>query len=279
MTPLPLHSAVPSSAPDRADASLDTSPEAVDALIAAGTVALRGPRGIADHPADRTSTSESDLLLLSLTHDLKSPLGGLMLTIDQLHSGTAGPLTVTQEHLLGRARSAAQSMAILISSLGDVAVQSSSLAAVDRVFSLRGVLEDVRAATRPLFEDRRLFLRVSVDSADTYRGNPLVFHRVLLNLVVNAITFTELGGITITVSEDGDDALVTRVVDSGVGLSGTARTPRNEIERHGLPTMPAGIGLGICRRLLDLVGGTLSLEDNAGAGTTATFRLPRRQPS
>ncbi|MCZ8204083.1 HAMP domain-containing sensor histidine kinase [Gemmatimonas sp.] len=279
MTPLPLHSAAPSSAPDHADASLDTSPEAVDALIAAGTVALRGPRGIADHPADRTSTSESDLLLLSLTHDLKSPLGGLMLTIDQLHSGMAGPLTATQEHLLGRARSAAQSMAILISSLGDVAAQSSPLAAVDRVFSLRGVLEDVRAATRPLFEDRRLYLRVSIDRADAYRGNPLVFHRTLLNLVVNAITFTEVGGITITVSEESDGTLVTRVIDSGIGLSEPGSTPCGAIERRGLPMMPSGIGLGICMRLLDLVGGTLSLEDNAGAGTTATVRLPRRQPS
>ncbi|MCE2953006.1 MAG: sensor histidine kinase [Gemmatimonas sp.] len=240
--------------------------------MAAGTAALPWSRRDAPLPDD----SDHDLLLLSLTHDLKSPLGGLLLALDQLDSGVAGPLTPAQERLLGRARSAAHGMAILIGSTGEVAAQGPTLASVDRVFSLRDVLEDVRAATRQLMEDRQLYLRATIDRADHCRSNPLIFHRVLLNLVVNAITFTDGGGITITVGDDGNGTLVTEVIDTGVGLSGSRDLRNRPREDRGIPVMPSGIGLGICVRLLDLVGGTLSLRGNAGAGTTATFRLPLR---
>lgn len=272
LPPVPPPAPAAASVREGADADLDTSPEAVHALMAAGTAALPWSRRDAPLPDD----SDHDLLLLSLTHDLKSPLGGLLLALDQLDSGVAGPLTPAQERLLGRARSAAHGMAILIGSTGEVAAQGPTLASVDRVFSLRDVLEDVRAATRQLMEDRQLYLRATIDRADHCRGNPLVFHRVLLNLVVNAITFTDGGGITITVGDDGNGTLVTEVIDTGVGLSGSRDLRNRPREDHGIPVMPSGIGLGICVRLLDLVGGTLSLRGNAGAGTTATFRLPLR---
>jgi signal transduction histidine kinase len=112
-------------------------------------------------------------------------------------------------------------------------------------------------------------------------GDEKRIKQVLVNLVGNAIKFTPAGGAIRVVAATAGDAVEIRVEDTGIGLS-----PENlakVFEPFGFVDLPqvaqhnrgAGLGLPICKQLVQLLGGTLALESQLHRGTVATVRLPR----
>src|SRR5690606_17800541 len=104
-------------------------------------------------------------------------------------------------------------------------------------------------------------------------------HRILSNLVSNAVKFTEAGGVTVEVGAGGG-AVRVRVVDTGVGIS-PAFLPhlfdefKQESEGYARRHEGNGLGLAITKRLTDLLGGTISVESVVGRGSAFTLTLPR----
>jgi signal transduction histidine kinase len=108
--------------------------------------------------------------------------------------------------------------------------------------------------------------------------DPTLLHRILDNLVSNALKFTNAGGTVTLRAQASDAAVVVEVTDTGVGINEAllphlfesfARGDEAE-ERVG-----SGLGLPITKRLTELLGGTIQVESEPGAGTTFTVRLPR----
>ena len=145
---------------------------------------------------------------------------------------------------------------------------------VDEVeFSLHELLEDVRALLAPRAESRGLALRVEADVPALVSGDPVRLRQVLLNLVGNAVKFTERGEVVITATP-GE----LRVSDTGIGIApdvlprlfepfsqGDASTTR----RYG----GTGLGLSISRQLVELMGGRIEAFSLLGEGSTFVVKL------
>jgi len=104
----------------------------------------------------------------------------------------------------------------------------------------------------------------------------------VLNLLSNALKFTPRGSVTIGASYDGDGRIVAVAVeDTGVGIAPESQTKVFEDFRQ-LDSSPnrgyggTGLGLSICRRLSQMLGGTIELESAVGHGSTFTLRLPAK---
>ncbi len=245
----------------------DVSPEAIAALVA------EGARVLVDSPAEGSVVAPQALpdalqLLVGITHDLRSPLSSMLMLIERLRSGHAGPVTPQQEKQLGLLYSAAFGVASLTNDALDMARGTAhdvaQAAAVP--FSVAEVWKGVRALVHPIAEEKQLVLRWSGPVADRRVGHPGALHRVLLNLVTNALKFTSAGSVTVSVSDLGNDRLRFEVADTGQGLPTAVKA---QLLRAGkLSSDPllssAGLGIAMCQQMLAAMDSRL--EDVSEAG-------------
>jgi signal transduction histidine kinase len=132
---------------------------------------------------------------------------------------------------------------------------------------------------RPQIKNNELALEVCVPSAPlTLQADPKVLHRVLTNLVSNAIKFTEEGKIRVAVEQRGEEAVLT-VADTGIGISDEFLDQifdefRQESEGLTRAHDGSGLGLTITQRLVEMMGGSIEAESTKGEGSTFTVRLP-----
>jgi heavy metal sensor kinase len=139
------------------------------------------------------------------------------------------------------------------------------------------LIEDVVDALRPLAETRNLTLECAAEPGLTARGDSDGLIRVFLNLVENAIKFTEHGGIKVSAGAR-EDAVVVDVVDTGVGIAADdldAIFERFYRADRSRSTPGAGLGLSLARRIVESHGGSLTARSLEGKGSTFTVTLPR----
>ena len=109
------------------------------------------------------------------------------------------------------------------------------------------------------------------------RADRGALHRIVVNLVSNAIKFTPSGSVTVSVSDEANRAVL-RVADTGIGISETFRPHlfeafRQESEGEARYYEGNGLGLSITRRLVDMLGGTIEVDSTKHVGSTFTVRL------
>ena len=257
-------------------APVDVSPEAIAALVAAGADALRVVPGREDRAEGQ---ADALALLVGVTHDLRSPLSSMLMLIERLRAGHAGPVTPLQEQQLGLLYAAAFGVAALTSDALDVARGAAWDLRHDppAPFSVSEVWHAVRGLVQPIAEEKRLVLRWSGLSHDVRMGHARVVHRVLLNLVTNALKFTTVGTVTVSVEESGGESVRFSVTDTGEGLPAAIRLQLRR--RHAQSPRPAvassGLGIAMCQQMLEAVGSRL--EDWSGdsvRGTSLGFVVP-----
>lgn len=266
----------PGAAGTAADAGVDVSPEAIAALVAEGASAL-------GHVSVQPQASPDALpLLVGITHDLRSPLSSMLVLIERLRAGHAGPLTPLQEKQLGLLYSAAFGMASLTNDALDFArgAAGDMGARPATAFSMRDMWGAVRGLVQPIAEEKRLLLRWSGVPHDCRLGHSDVLHRVLLNLVTNALKFTSTGSVTVSAEELDAQTVQFVVADTGEGLPASVRAQLRHAGLTGaLPSVTSsGLGIAMCQQMLAAVGSRL--EDRSAAhacGTALAFvlSLPR----
>ena len=249
----------------------DVSPEAIAALVA------EGARVLVDSPAEGVAAAPQALpdalsLLVGITHDLRSPLSSMLMLIERLCSGHAGPVTPQQEKQLVLLYSAAFGVASLTNDALDMARGTAhdvaKAAAVP--FSVAEVWKGVRALVHPIAEEKQLVLRWSGPVSDRRVGHPGALHRVLLNLVTNALKFTSNGSVTVSVSDLGDDRLRFEVADTGHGLPAAVKAQllrAGQLSRDPLVSS-SGLGIAMCQQMLAAMDSRLedvSEEGRSGA--------------
>ena len=256
--------------------AVDISPEAIAALVAEGASAL------SDVAVQPDASPDALPLLVGITHDLRSPLSSMLVLIERLRSGHAGPLTPLQEKQLGLLYSAAFGMASLTNDALDMARGAArDMATLPATpFSVNDMWRAVRGLVQPIAEEKQLLLRWSGPAHDRRLGPPAVLHRVLLNLVTNALKFTASGSVTV-MAEDLDDHTVRFVVsDTGDGLPASVRTQlRRGDPFAALPSVSSsGLGIAMCQQMLAAIGSQLEDRSADRAGGTAlafALSLPR----
>ena len=235
--------------------------------------------------ADRVKSA----FLATMSHELRTPLNSILGFTGILLQGLAGPLAPEQEKQLGMVRGSARHLLDLINDVLDISkIEAGQLEIRAEPVDLRAAVERAVAAHRPAAEQKGLSLGVTLPDALP----PLVSDRrrldqILLNLVNNAVKFTDRGSVAVRVEAGpavtlrGGPAVRILVRDTGVGIRpgdlATLFQPFRQLD-VGLARAHEGTGLGlaICRRLAELLGGEIRAESTFGAGSTFLVTLPLR---
>jgi signal transduction histidine kinase len=220
-------------------------------------------------------------LVVELAHDLRSPLTSIMFLAETLRRGQSGEINDIQRQQLGIMYSAALNLSSIASDLVDLAREDVLLAeeaGAATPLSIQETFDSVRAIVAPMAEEKALGLVFRGPEQDLRLGNAISLGRVLLNLTTNGIKFTETGQIEIVARETDAQRVEFSVRDTGRGIEPEGlrklyqpfhRSP----SRTGLHFSGTGVGLSICRRLVELMGGSLEVETAVGRGTRFFFEL------
>ncbi|WP_156254639.1 ATP-binding protein [Sandarakinorhabdus oryzae] len=230
-----------------------------------------------------TSDRTKSTFLATMSHELRTPLNSIIGFTGIISQGLAGPLTAEQAKQLGMVRSSARHLLELVNDVLDISkIEAGELDIFARPFDLRTAVDRTVTLLAPAAEAKALRLSVHWDLADTLiLSDQRRIEQILINLVNNAIKFTEAGAVRIELAALPDDRIEIRVVDTGIGIDlrdmDTLFQPFRQID-SGLARQHEGTGLGlaICRRLLDFLGGSITVESRIGHGTMFTINLPRR---
>jgi len=237
--------------------------------------------------ADRLKSA----FLATMSHELRTPLNSIIGFTGILLQELAGPLNPEQHKQLEMVRGSARHLLALINDVLDISkIEARQLQVSSEPFDLRASIAKVANIVKPLADKKGLALRVELDPTVSITvSDPRRVEQVLLNLLNNAIKFTERGAVTLRAEITPDappsapSAIRISVADTGIGiksedLSGLFQ-PFRQID-SGLTRQHEGTGLGlaICRRLADLLGGEIRASSDWGKGSVFTFTLPRKEP-
>jgi signal transduction histidine kinase len=272
-------------ATEQLDAQGQTLKEQNDALKTANTELIRHQELIANQneelerrrrEAEEVSSRKSRLLA-SVSHDIRQPINIINLTAEVMLGLSENPALAA---LAQRLKLNAQSMTELISDLLDMAqIDSGRIHRNETVFSLNELLAGQCSELEVLAEAKGLQLKTELlDQPIELRTDRAKLSRVLSNLIGNAVKFTEKGSVTVSaIRSPAGDALI-MVRDTGIGIAPEqldgifdefAQLHQPKKGRTGW-----GLGLAICRRLADILGGSIIVQSVPGQGSVFTLTLP-----
>lgn len=218
-------------------------------------------------------------LLVEVAHDVRSPLGSILFLVERMRRGGTGPVSPMQERHLGLVYSAAFGLSAMASDLMELARGGARLIAAGPLeFSIADVLHAVRDVVQPIAEEKGLSLRFSGPPNDIRIGHPAAISRVLLNLVTNALKFTNNGWVAVVADDQQNGDVVFSVEDTGRGMPAGVAARITEVFARPLATgdyafSSAGLGIAISRKLIDTMQGTISIANASPIGTRVEFRL------
>jgi PAS domain S-box-containing protein len=221
-------------------------------------------------------------LLANVSHELRTPLGIILGYTDLLARKSYGDLSDKQVNILERIRDSTQYLDGLVSELLDQAqLDSGKFKLSIASFEPRVALGSVFNQLSVLAESKNLEFKANI--AETMPvsivGDSQRLKQILVNLISNAIKFTEIGKISVDIRPCSQTEWMMRVEDTGPGIpSEAAKTvfePFKQLPNaHKTLRKGYGLGLSISRQLIQLMGGSISLESVPGRGTCFTVTLP-----
>lgn len=242
--------------------------------------------------ADRLKSA----FLATMSHELRTPLNSIIGFTGMVLQEMAGPLNPEQSKQLTMVQSSARHLLSLINDVLDISkIEAGEMQIYLQTFDLGAMVANVVAIVEPLARKKGLNLRLEpADSPVTVISDQRRVEQVLLNLLNNAVKFTEHGGVQLAVDILDEYVLPAaiapqacvrfRVTDTGIGIA-SADLPNlfepfrqihdDSTRRHE----GTGLGLHICRRLADLLGGDIKAESRPGIGSVFTFIIPQRRPA
>jgi signal transduction histidine kinase len=220
--------------------------------------------------------------LASVSHDIRTPVNAINLMAEVIRRTADNPAQAAQiPPLVRRLQSNALALVELVTDVLDVArFDSGKVELQESEFSLTELLAEESRQLLPLAQDKKLELVVEPPERPIWlRTDRVKLARVIGNLVGNAVKFTERGEVRLAAVLAADRQVVLRVSDTGIGIAAEhlehiwdefaqLRNPERDREKG------TGLGLTICKRLVEVMGGAIRAESTAGRGTVFTVTLP-----
>lgn len=232
------------------------------------------------HFAGRLAGPDGLELVVELAHDLRSPLTSILFLAETLQRGRSGPLTEVQERQLGLIYSAAFGLSAVASDVIELARGGDRLVDLETIpFSITDIFESVRDIVLPIAEEKGLVVETQAPDSDIRVGHPVALSRVLLNLTTNALKFTNEGKVEVRAVALEGSRVEFVIRDTGRGMPpqalATLYEPFRRRQKQGEYAFSgSGLGLTICRKLVEAMQSTLHVEnDPSGVGTRFAFTL------
>jgi signal transduction histidine kinase len=191
-----------------------------------------------------------------------------------------GPLTARQTDLQQRILTNADHLLALLNDILDLSkIEAGRMDLVMEQTALAPLLRGVLATMAGLAKDKRLTLTLeAADDLPVVTIDKTRIRQVLLNLLANAVKFTEQGGISLRAAPTDDGMICIRVTDSGRGIAPEQQAlvfeEFRQVQEAQHRQQGSGLGLPISKRLVELHGGKIWLESQPGEGSTFAFTLP-----
>ncbi len=239
----------------------------------------------AKEAAEAANLAKSEFLA-TMSHEVRTPLNGLLPILEMLRDTR---LDEDQRHFVATALNSSHHLLRIINDILDYSkIEAGKLEMEAIELDLRELVESVIVLMSKAAERRGLKLEQSSarDVPAVVRGDPIRLRQILTNLVSNAVKFTEKGGIFIEVSKRAEGKkrieLQFTVKDTGIGMSEetSARLFRTFSQADASTTRKhggTGLGLVICKRLVELMGGRIGVKSREGKGSIFWFVVPLRK--
>lgn len=235
---------------------------------------------IAKELAERANQTKSDFLS-NISHEIRTPLNaviGLTDLVLQTH------LESLQREYLVKSETAAKALLNLLNNVLDYSkIEAKKFTLEKSIFSLQEMVNDVFAMFSYKANEKDLALTYDIDDSIPHNviGDPLRLQQILINLVVNALKFTESGSVKVCVtskSHNGHNELTFKIIDTGIGMSeeevSNLFQPFSQVDssftrKYG----GTGLGLMISKELIELMGGSLSVQSTPAIGSVFSFTV------
>ena len=226
----------------------------------------------------REATRNKSEFLRRMSHDLRSPMNAIIGYTRLVLRKAQGSLDDRQVRNLENIQTSADNLLNLINDILDLSrIEAGHIELQPRETDVRQLVEECADALAPLAKPGVELVR-QIERVPPVETDPDRLRQVVMNLLGNAAKFTDEGSITVSLRTAGDGARI-EVADTGVGIPAKDLPHifdefRQVARQGGEQTEGTGLGLSIARKIVELLGGTISAESEVGAGTTFTVHLP-----
>ena len=232
--------------------------------------------------AEVGARSKSEFLA-NMSHELRTPLTAIIGFAGLLN--TNGALAAQERHWVSRIEDASKALHSIVNDVLDFSkLEDGAVELENEPFSLRTLVEDTAVLLAGQAEKKGVELSIEIDPGlgDQFAGDTGRLRQILLNLMSNAVKFTNQGRVSVSVAEEPGPQGFTRarfsVTDTGIGIPEAALDQlfQRFVQADGSISRRfggTGLGLAISRRLVELMGGEIGVESRLGEGSTFWFRI------
>ncbi len=247
-----------------------------------GTVAV-----FRDYTREAEVEQMKNTFIAMVSHELRTPLSAVLAYAEMLRDKVYGPVNAKQANVAQRIYANSQRLLILVSDLLDQAqIEAGTLKIHLTEFNPGELIDAMQGTMEKPAKDKGLELSSHIDPGvpGILYGDPQRLQQVLVNLVNNAVKFTEKGKVTVSLYLHDAEQWALEVMDTGPGISTEAQeyifesfrqVNTGDTRNHG----GIGLGLSIVKRLVNLMFGEISLTSTLNQGTTFTAKFPLHPPT
>ncbi len=261
---------------------LKRASEELEGKVRAATAELANQNELLRRQAlelEQASAAKSQFLA-NVSHELRTPLNAILGYAAMTLQGVSGELSAPQRRNVSRIDANARHLLTLINEILDITrIEAGRMPIQVVAFNLADLVREVTTELEPIVAKSGLPIICKLGDVPTMRTDRQKVKQIMVNLLSNALKFTQKGSITIRAKMVGKQTVALSVIDTGIGIPKADYVKIFEDFRQ-VDSGPrrayggTGLGLSICRRLTTMLRGTLKVESRLGHGSTFTLTLP-----